>query len=121
MSTEFTKAVSICIHSTGDLFLGYTLATVIDTFFMAHTGTSPSDIQLLGSVIAQACISMLAAESIRRLAWMNPEDDPSGGIMFITSLNQQPQLWKNMSTLYTNVFSKWMADSNNNANPDSNT
>lgn len=119
MSTEFTKAVSICIHSTVDLFAGFGFASLINTFFTAHQKNS-TQIQRLGSILAQACISMLVGESFRRLAWANPEDDPSGGIMFILSLGQQPMLWANLTGFFDDIGTNFLADSNNNANPDSN-
>jgi len=111
------------MHSTVDLFVGFGMASLIDKYFLMHTknkktGGGLTQIQLLASIVAQACISMLSAESLRRLLWANPDDDPSGGIMFILALSQQQMLWENLTAFFDNLTDNWLADSNNDANPE---
>lgn len=104
------------IHSTFDLFVGTGLAALIDAFFKAHppksNGGTVDPFSLAFSCAAQAFVTVLAAEEIRNLAWANPADDPTGGIVFIVAVLFQPTLWYRMiEEFYPSLLKNFMLSS----------
>jgi len=119
MSQAFEKIVSICLHTTIDGGLGTLIANLVNGFFMLHeTSANKSLTQMIIATIAQACITMVSAEECRNLLWNNPQDDPTGGVAFIVTLFQQPTLWARVSAIYAEIFSSFMKNKNDQANPD---
>jgi len=117
MSQQLEHIAALSLHAGVDLFAGMSVSSLINLYFKAHAPSNSDNFKLAFSSLVQAVLTVLVADELRNLFWENPQEDPTGGILFIVTLFQQPTLWAKMNQLYSNIFKNFMVDQNDNANP----
>jgi len=119
MSTEFQNLVSLCLHTCVDLLAGLAISKPLETFFamQAHTPPSNDFFKLLVSTLVQGCATMVAGDSLRKLMWANPGEDPTGGIVFVLALWKQPIFWTKTQELWQLVIDQFLTSSNDDSTP----
>jgi len=119
MSTEFQNVVSLCLHTCVDLFAGLAISKPLGTFFSmkAHDPPATDFFKLTISILTQACITMVAGDSLRKLIWSDPAMDPTGGIVFVLALWQQPIFWTKIEELWALIITNFGTSSNDDSTP----
>lgn len=119
MSTEFQHLIALCLHTCVDLVAGLAISKPINTFFSIQSHIPPDNdfFKLALSTFAQACISMVAGDSLRKLLWADPSSDPTGGIVFVLALWQQPIFWTKTQEIWELIINQFMTSGNDNSTP----
>ena len=121
MSTEMNKIVGMVLHTCVDLAAGSFIANLMNLFFSKHMPPADAEFfKLLASTMVQACATILVAEEVTRLLWNDRSTDPTGGVIFISTLFHQPSFWIKVKQFYDRIFHQLLLtgndESNNNPN-----
>lgn len=82
-----------------DLWVGSTLAFIVDKFFHDKFTVNQADIEtrwkhdLLWASV-QAAVTVLSADQLRNMLYPPNFEDPTGGVVFMMTILRQPSFWE---------------------------
>lgn len=113
MSGNMVYYLKMAAVASVDLLLGFGVAFASNSWFSQFTSIDPT---LTGwdrvwqeglYACAQAASTVLVADEMRNLIYPPDFQDPTGGIIFMNALLQQPLLWSRSLSVAQFLDSKW--------------
>jgi len=110
--TLFYYAKMALVAST-DLLLGFGVAYVTNKWFLENSRikASESEWERAKAEILWTCFqgvsTIFLGDEIRNLVYPKDFQDPTGGVIFMLSLSQQPLLWERLFSLFNFLDSKY--------------
>lgn len=99
----------MALVASSDLILGYGVAYITNKWWAQNTKIKPEDSQdkrgFMSTLYAcgQATSTIFLGDELRNLLYPKDFEDPTGGVIFMVSLLQQPLLWDRI-----NAALNWM-------------
>lgn len=113
MSATVFYYAKMALVASADLLLGFGVAYVTNKWFMENTKINSDDDgwQRAQSEALfcgfQAASTIFLGDELRNLLYPKDFEDPTGGVIFMLALGQQPILWDRLHSLFNFLDSKY--------------